>query len=306
MKVLAFGEILWDIINGEEHLGGAPFNFAAHSAKCGNESYIISRLGDDFRGLRAFNRCKEYGVNNTLVQWDEQHPTGIVTVELENGQPDYTIHENVAYDFIRFDGKITEMRRDEFDIFYFGSLIQRSAVSALTLKQIMKMYSFRHIFYDVNLRKGGYNLNTIHQSLLSCSILKLNNDEVPVISAMLFDQSFSNDIFCEAIRSMYSNISTIVITASDKGCYVYSANKLHYIPVKSIAVNDAVGAGDAFSAAFMHIFQQNNDAVVAATVANELGAFVTTQRGAIPEYTAEIKALLNKSFKPRSAVRIIL
>jgi fructokinase len=32
MKVLAFGEILWDIIEKEEHLGGAPFNFIAHTA----------------------------------------------------------------------------------------------------------------------------------------------------------------------------------------------------------------------------------------------------------------------------------
>ena len=116
MKVLAYGEILWDIINGEEHLGGAPFNFAAHSAKCGNESFIISRLGDDVRGVTAFNKCREYGVDNSQIQWDKEHPTGTVTVVLDHGQPDYTIHEGVAYDYIEMNDSITRLDRKVFDI----------------------------------------------------------------------------------------------------------------------------------------------------------------------------------------------
>jgi fructokinase len=62
MRVLAFGEILWDIIEGNEHLGGAPFNFAAHVAQCGNNAFIASRLGSDPLGRRAFNRSQEHGV----------------------------------------------------------------------------------------------------------------------------------------------------------------------------------------------------------------------------------------------------
>ena len=57
MKVLAFGEILWDVINGVEHLGGAPFNFAAHMAQCGHETFMVSRLGMDELG--AFTRMMD-------------------------------------------------------------------------------------------------------------------------------------------------------------------------------------------------------------------------------------------------------
>ena len=35
VDVLSFGEVLWDIIDGVPHIGGAPFNFAAHAVKCG-------------------------------------------------------------------------------------------------------------------------------------------------------------------------------------------------------------------------------------------------------------------------------
>jgi fructokinase len=196
--------------------------------------------------------------------------------------------------------------RSSFDLFYFGSLIQRNAVSSATLKYILNNFSFRHIFYDVNLRKGGYDLNTIHHSLLNCTIFKLNNDEVPVIASMLFDKALDNQSFCESVRSIYSNVRTIVITASEKGCYVFDGDKLSYVPVRSVKVNDAVGAGDAFSAAFMHIYDQTGEASAAAKVANELGAFVTTQRGAIPEYSVEIRNLLNSGSRSFDGARMIL
>jgi fructokinase len=306
MKVLAFGEILWDIIRGEEHLGGAPFNFAAHSAKCGNEAWIISRVGDDPRGMKAFNKCKEYGVNNSLIQWDENHPTGIVTVVLDKGQPDYTIHENVAYDFIEYSDSIRDLGKNDFDVFYFGSLAQRTTLSAETLRQILLNFSFRHIFYDVNLRRGGYDVATIHQSLLSCTILKLNVDEIPVIGEMIFNQPCGNEQFCKMTCSLYTNISIVVVTAADKGCYVFEGSELKHVPVRSVKVSDAIGAGDAFSAAFMRVFLQRGVAVAAATVANELGAFVATQPGAIPEYSSKIKSLLNNESSTTNAVNGIL
>jgi fructokinase len=306
MKILAFGEILWDVIKGDEHLGGAPLNFAAHAARCGNEAWILSRLGDDFRGLRAHNKCKDYGVNNSLVQWDEEHPTGIVNVVLEKGQPDYTIIENVAYDFIKVEPTLRGVA-DHFDVFYFGSLVQRNTESAVTLKFILQNFTFKHVFYDVNLRKGGFNERILKSSLSSCTILKLNTDEVPTVSSLIFSDQFDVDTFCKAVTVVYPNIRTIVITASENGCFIFDeSKKLKHIPVKKVEVNDAVGAGDAFSAAFLHILYEKRDAVFAANVANELGSYVTTQRGAIPEYTREVRALIQGDTKTKSDVAKII
>ena len=91
MKVLAFGEILWDVINGVEHLGGAPFNFAAHMAQCGHETFMVSRLGMDELGDRAFRKASEHKVRTDFIQRDKKYPTGVVDVTLANGQPDYFI-----------------------------------------------------------------------------------------------------------------------------------------------------------------------------------------------------------------------
>jgi hypothetical protein len=38
--IIAFGEVLWDIIEGVPNLGGAPLNFAAHAHRCGMDAAI--------------------------------------------------------------------------------------------------------------------------------------------------------------------------------------------------------------------------------------------------------------------------
>ena len=294
MRVLAFGEILWDIINDVEHLGGAPFNFAAHAAQCGDDSYIVSRLGNDALGKRAFEQSKTYNVGGSFIQWDDKHPTGVVDVTLTNGQPDYFIREKVAYDYIEHEVSLSRLKDEQFDVFYFGSLSQRNSVSAGTLLSILSNTSFKHVFYDVNLRKNGYTLEIIRRSLNACTIFKLNTDEVNVISKLLVGSVLDVSDFCVFLRSNFPNIRLIVVTASEKGCHVFE-DRLLTVPGTLVEVCDAVGAGDAFSAAFMHIYALSGDPLEAARAANQVGAFVATKTGAIPVYSPAISSLLKLS-----------
>lgn len=291
MRILAFGEILWDVIEGAEHLGGAPFNFAAHSVQCGNQSSIISRIGRDLRGIRAYDLSKTHGVEVSFIQWDELYPTGVVDVTLSQGQPDYVIRPDAAYDFIQVGDWITSLAKEKFDVFYFGSLAQRNSTSFQTLHAILAQNQFPHIFYDVNLRKAGFTSEIIHLSLQACTILKLNVEEVSVISGLLTGSAMSNQDFCKHIKMHYGNIQLVIITASEKGCFIYRDDLLH-VPGSLVTVQDAVGAGDAFSASFMHIYGSTGDALKAAQIANHVGAFVATCSGAIPEYTPDMRKLL--------------
>jgi len=291
MKVLSFGEILWDIIEGKKFLGGAPFNFAAHMAQCGAKAYIISRLGKDDLGKKAAEMAASYEVNTSLIQWDEKYPTGTVEVTLNQGQPDYTIHTSVAYDFIDYTELNNKMRDQEFDVFYFGSLAQRSAISKQTLKSLLVKNTFDYVFYDVNLRKDSFSKEIIHNSLQLCNILKLNHSEVPEISHLLYQADLSMEAFCQKMYIDYE-LELIIITAAEKGCYIFEADKLQLVPGRAVEVADAVGAGDSFSAAFMYVYFHKGDALAAAKIANQVGGFVASHHGAIPSYAEEIKSLL--------------
>ncbi len=293
MNALVFGEVLWDVIDEVPHLGGAPLNFAAHWVQMGNEAAMISSLGSDTLGDRAIERVEKIGINTSLIQRTDK-PTGYVPVTLFNGQPEYEIVKDVAFDHILTEDHY-QNEPDSYDVFYFGSLIQRNTVSRSALHAILARHRFNHLFYDVNLRKDCYTQDIIDYSLRYCTILKVNEDEVEVISQMLFEESLEPRKFCEQICSYYNQIELIVITAGKSGCYIYSDGEINHISTQSVEVIDAVGAGDAFSAAFVHCYIRTFDRKESARVANAVGGFVASNRGSIPEYSDEIFSLIREA-----------
>src|SRR5579884_2933506 len=100
MKIISIGEVLWDVLGDREHLGGAPFNFAAHLAKLGHEVFFVSGVGRDARGDRIIEELSGRGVSPRYISRDAKYPTGIATATLSSdGQPTFTIHRPAAYDF---------------------------------------------------------------------------------------------------------------------------------------------------------------------------------------------------------------
>lgn len=292
MKALAFGEILWDIIDGNRYLGGAPLNFAAHLTKFGHSVSIVSRVGDDSMGSEAIKQITALGVSTELIQTDTQYPTGAVNVQLSQGQPDYTIQNDVAYDFIEFQKFIRHVKEMAYDVTYIGTLAQRKNTSHKTLMAILKAVSCKHVFYDVNLRKNGFSLKTIVQSLYHSTILKLNMEEVDVISRLIFQTEYSTlTEFCQTLTQTYAS-QIIIVTDAANGCYVFYNKNLSHVAGYPVGVVDAVGAGDAFSATFVHTYFATGDVLISARQANRVGAFVASQPGAIPVYSSELNKFL--------------
>jgi len=289
-KVLAFGEILWDMFERDAHLGGAPLNFAAHALQCGIPSGILSCLGNDKLGNKAFEAIQQLGINTDLIL-RRNKKTGTVKVELKNGQPDYEIFRNVAYDYIDI-GRLDHEKIAEYDFFYFGTLAQRSTSSRESLYEVFNRHSFKEVCYDVNLRKDSYTKEIIEKSMTFTSILKINDEEVKLLSALLFDTENSIESFCQAICKHHENIRLILVTAGGEGSYLYEKNIIEFFKSNPVEVVDTVGAGDAFCAAFLVNYIQNGNAKTAIELANNIGGFVATQAGAIPEYDKEIKKIL--------------
>ena len=149
MKLLSFGEIIWDVYPDEKHLGGAPLNFAAHFAKQGGDAYMLSALGDDELGNEALNKLSLWKVNAEYVSVLSGKDTGKCLVTLnEQGVPSYNIAESSAYDYID-----CYNIPDRFDALYFGTLALRNEHNRKELKSLLKSHCFKETFVDVNLRK---------------------------------------------------------------------------------------------------------------------------------------------------------
>ena len=322
MKILTFGEALFDIINGSAHPGGAPLNLAAHLAKLGEKKEerqrenggekqegkregkqgiksgvkpaVISAAGKDELGDKLLNEAEKLGIDTSYISIDEKRPTGTVTVELEGeGIPNFTIHKNVAWDAIKLDSEKTDaLASEEWDVFCFGTLAQRSETNRKTLQQLLSAIRPKHVFYDVNLRPGFYEKEWIEASLAFADIVKMNSEEADIISGLLFNKTHSEEELCRLLVEKYPGISIICITKGSGGAAVFhnKSNLCAYeeVKTKSIEVADTVGAGDAFSAGFLYAYFSGCSVSQAASFACALGTYVASKPGSVPEYSDEI------------------
>ena len=136
--ILAFGEVLWDILPSCTVLGGAPFNFIYRVNSLGDTALMISRLGRDELGRKAHEQIIQSGLDTRFIQWDDELPTGTVQVSFdEQNNPDYFIVPNVAYDRIETTGELIDTASTA-DCLCFGTLSQRAAQSRKTIERLLE------------------------------------------------------------------------------------------------------------------------------------------------------------------------
>ena len=287
-KILVFGEILWDVFDTERFLAGAPLNFAVHSIKLGTKTAIISSVGNDCLGSDTKRKLQEYDISSRFLQTSDAYATGVTVVTLNNGEPIYDLKENTAYDNIEYSEEL-QKKIDNYsaDCLYFGTVGQRSTVSASTLKNILENSIFTNVFCDLNLREGNFSEKTVYFSLKNCNILKLNRNEVEVIKKMYFDKNniVSENDFADKLCNKFDNLKLIIITLDSKGSFIYdkSSNEQIYQAAEKCNVISPTGAGDAFCAGFITAFLNNRPLKECAVNATKLATYVLQYKEAIPE-----------------------
>ena len=296
MNVISIGEVLWDIVGQEEHVGGATFNFSAHLSRLGHSVSFISAVGKDQRGQKVIDRMSHLGLTAEYLSVDKDHQTGTASVALAtDGQPKFVLHRPAAYDF----PQLTAAQRDQLfsrpvDWIYFGTLHQIHSQAREVTADLLDNASPARSFYDVNLRTDGYTPALIHELMTRATIVKLNHEEVEAIAHMFDTRHDSLEKFCRNYSALYK-WEGVCVTRGSLGCAVFMDGQYIEAPGYPVQVLDTVGAGDAFAAAFLHGLGKGWPTPTVADFANRVGALVASRRGAIPDWTiAEADALGTK------------
>lgn len=294
-KIVGIGEILWDVFPHSRKLGGAPANFAYFVKKLGQNGLVASRVSHDFLGKEIINSLFKLGLDGDFIQIDSKHPTGTVDVKIDDsGQPDYIINKNVAWDFLEFSDRWKKLAR-EADVICFGTLAQRSLKSRRTIVNFLKMARRAAIkVLDINLRQNFYSLKTIIRSLEFATILKLNKEELRLLRNLMDCSNEKNDInFCRRLMDEYG-IKLICLTRGEDGSLLIDESDCYDHPGYKISIADAVGAGDAFTAAMVIKYLDGRTLAEISNSANRLGSWVSSQIGPTPVLDKEIKELFFK------------
>jgi fructokinase len=276
-RVIGIGELLWDLLPAGRQMGGAPANFAYHARALCADGRVISRVGNDPLGAELIQLLKELQVPTTGISLDPIHPTGTVTIQLApDGQPTYTIHENVAWDNLGTTPELVDVISTA-DAVCFGTLGQRSQCSRQAIRELIAATRESAIrVFDVNLRQNFYSLAIIEESLRLANVLKLNDSELPVLTELL---CINGGV--EELLERY-NLRFVACTRGSEGSLLYDGKQVVEQPGLKVSVRDTIGAGDSFTAAVTLGLLAGWDTKRIGDVANRVAAFVCSCAGATP------------------------
>ena len=280
-KVVGIGEVLWDLFPSGPLLGGAPANFASHAAALGADASVVSRVGQDPLGEAALGELRRRGLDIGGIGVDRALATGTVTVTVEpGGNPRFAIAEPSAWDALQADESSRDRVRAAAAV-CFGSLAQRTRNGFEAIQSLVASTRPDALrVFDINLRPPFLSREVTTRSLQAASILKLNEWELPVVAGW-YGLSGSIESQLAALARRFE-LEAILLTLGAAGSRLWREGRCLDQPARPVEVKDAVGAGDAFTAAFVLGWLRGWASAEQLRVATEVAAFVCTQSGAVP------------------------
>ncbi len=281
LTIAGIGELLWDVLPDSEVLGGAPVNFAYHVTALGERGIPVSTIGRDLRGEKALVELQKCGVDTCAISIDDNFATGYVTAMLDKeGKASYSFPEEVAWDHLLVN-EYAESLRSELAAVCFGSLAQRSEHARRAIHGFLDMLRGETVkVFDINLRQEYFSRQVIEFSLKQTDILKLNEEELPVLASLL-NLKGSSDAWLSSLIEKY-HLVLAILSKGAGGSLLMTAEHSSVHSGIVTHVEDTIGAGDAFTAAVTIGYLRGMTLEDINEKANRVAAYVCSQKGAVP------------------------
>jgi fructokinase len=311
---VAIGELLWDLLPTGARLGGTTANYAILSARLGDQSALVSCLGDDELGHEAADRLSalasdpeddsEARTNFDLsfLQTSPDLPTGTVAVTLDGeGIPRYGIVTPVAWDAIQLSPELLKLAVSATAI-CFGTLAQRHEISRSTIRgfiQAARPECTR--VCDLNLRSPFCTQEVLRWSVEHADVLKVSDEELPEVGRLLdqpllaagiphkaVDLTTIAESAAQTLLELAPQCRLVAITLGSHGSLLADRSGTYRHPGYSVKVVDTIGAGDAFTGGMVHAYARQASLRQISDIANRCGSYVASQPGATPKLPREL------------------
>jgi len=290
--VICYGEVLWDVLPSGPQPGGAPLNVAYHLNKLGISAGIMSRVGNDEDGRKIADLISQWGIDNSLLQVDQEYPTSCVIATVNaNNEVSYEILYPVAWDFIAKNHDLSGHLSSSSYLVY-GSLASRNEVTRNTLFKLLESDTIK--VFDINLRPPFIEKEILQQLLQKADIVKFNQSELEIVQS-LFGGPSGDEAAQAAFVINTFDVKTVIVTKGAEGASCYTDGAAYHAHGTPVRVNDTIGSGDAFLAAFVAGLIKGHSPAQNLKNAIAMGAFITTKKGGCPNYDkAELRHFKQK------------
>ena len=295
--VIGLGEILWDCVGHQRRLGGAPANFAVMAARLGDHGVLASRVGVDEEGKQALDVLAGFPLDLNYLQTDAEHRTGEARLVFDQKRDaHYEFPSPAAWDFLDFSPHWRELA-SQADAVCFGTLAQRHPRARKTIHAFLAATQPACLrVFDVNLRQAAIDAAIVRESLAAATLVKLNEHEAARILSLLHSaqsgtaragaDSLPLTQTAQRLLQDYPLLKMVCITLGDEGSLLVTRHASHRHYGIAGTVIDTVGAGDAFTGALVHYCLDGAPLTVLNEAGNRWGAWVASQRGAVPPLDA--------------------
>jgi len=276
--VLVIGEALVDVVldGGSEsrHAGGSPMNVAYGLAQLGVEASLLTRIGRDDDGALIQTHLARAGVALLPASLrDEPTSTAVATIGADG---------SASYEF-DVDWDLGEVQATA-DWVHVGSIATFLEPGADAVERFLA--SCGTVSYDPNIRPALMPADAVERFeriARLTTVLKLSDEDGHWLYPDL-DESTLLD------RLLGFGPRVVAITRGASGAVVATADQRTDIAAVTVTVQDTVGAGDSFMAAFIAELLQNKPADAAARTAIAAAAITVSRVGAQPPTRADLDA----------------
>ena len=290
--IAGIGELLWDVYQDVEKIGGAPINFTYHVTALGAKGIPISTIGRDNRGKMAIAELIKRGLDISAISLTDNWATGHVSVTIDRtGRATYNFPAEVAWDHLQVNDYAKTIQ-SKLNAVCFGSLAQRHQSSRQAIYRFLDCLSAQTVrVFDVNLRQNFYSRKIIESSLKRTDILKLNDEELPILEELLEIKKTGREWF-DVVIERYG-LKMVILTRGSNGSFLVTSDNFSDHPgVAPPHIVDTIGAGDTFTAAATIGYLQGLELDDINERANKFASYVCSQQGAMPPIPYSLKNLL--------------
>jgi len=252
-------------------IGGSATNVACNLSKLGMKTALIGKIGYDDHGQYLLEQLKFYGVESKYVKITTEKPTGVSMIVIDkSGEP--LMFEMVGANEPLHKSEIPkEAIKNSSHLHMSGTTLETLAYAARLAKRMKKTVSF-----DPGRSKSREGFKKLFPILKNVDVLITTRVE---LTRIVSHPEYEFQKALEFLRKKLKSKMILVKGGKDK-TLVYLDKKAFSVSTIEVKVVDTIGAGDAFTAGFLHKFLRKEKIEECVKFANACGALKVTREGA--------------------------